>query len=142
MSTSQRPAPAQPDEPGDLTFVAHDLGRDEMGGDAEPAPLAFSPGAQASAAVAHSRFHVAGPAPGRARPGTADQLPWTTRDRRPPEPGGGTDSAWTVRRTDQWRRTSETTLRRLRQEAVNLSWTAAWLAIGAAGPPGRKRRRR
>ena len=108
--------PPGPGEPSpDLTFAPSDLGRDEE--EEEPRPRAAA----------------------SARTAGGDELPWLVRNGGAPVPAPPpNDGTWTVRRTEQWDRHVAGTMRRLRQEAVNFTWTAAWLAISN----GERRRRR
>ena len=63
-----------------------------------------------------------------AAPVTAE-LPWTVRERgAPTTPVRG----WSPRRSELIERSTADTVRRLREEAVMISWKAAWIAVTAA----------
>lgn len=67
-----------------------------------------------------------------------DRLPWTVRGETlpPPAPTG----PWAARQSEGMTSTTAGTLRQLRQEAVNLTWTAAWRAVTSADPRLRGKR--
>ncbi|MHB8718765.1 MAG: hypothetical protein ACYDAC_07730 [Candidatus Dormibacteria bacterium] len=135
MSTPTGPPPPPSDDDADLTFVSHDLGREE-GASTEPLSTAsFVPSvAEPPPPRPLPAFHVVSDADVDAGAGAgADDLPWVSRDAPPPSADAAENRPWSVRRTDGWVRTSTSTTRRLRQEAVNLAWSSASLAVAAAG---------
>ena len=71
------------------------------------------------------------------QPAPADQL-WTTRN---PAGAGVTDTppapsrrGWSTRQSDVVDRSAHATMLRLREEAVNVSWKAAWIAVTSCDP--------
>ncbi len=103
----------------DLSFTQQDLGREEM-----------VRALERRAAGSRQPAVFAQPVPAGAvglQPADLDELPWMVR-------GGPTHGrqGWATRHTELMVRTSETTLRRLRDEAVQVSWKAAWLAVTSA----------
>jgi hypothetical protein len=71
------------------------------------------------------------------RPAPADQL-WTTRkpaDQAVPEaPATPSRRGWSTRQSDVVDRSAHATMLRLREEAVNVSWKSAWIALTSCNP--------
>lgn len=65
---------------------------------------------------------------------TAEEL-WTSRDPAPePAPTQTSRRGWSTRHTERLDRSAHATMLRLREEAVNVSWKAAWIAVTSANP--------
>jgi hypothetical protein len=183
----------QPEEGEDLTFAAHDLGRDRPtpaprydegaafeqtprpADDALPPPPAPQPAPVPAPPRGHDGFVIRelvdavtapvdalvvsdtpppAPSPIKPRAGfrihsspevpstghSESPLPWTVRH---PVPAGTADTAetaeshasrkgWTSRDSGQVGRSAQETARRLREDAVHVSWKAAWVAVTTA----------
>jgi hypothetical protein len=87
-----------------------------------------APPAQPEAAPAPRQpgFHVTR---GDQPPPQSTALPWTVRDTRKPT---GTYRGWTSRHSELMERAAGDTLQRLREDAVHVSWKAAWIAVTSA----------
>lgn len=71
------------------------------------------------------------------RPGVreAEEPPWTVRDAKPPQETAPSPRGWATRPTSVGaERSAHMALLRLREEAVHVSWTSAWIAVNAAVP--------
>jgi hypothetical protein len=85
----------------------------------------------------HGGFRVIS-ASGGATARRDDQVPWTVRDPSPvPAPSR---RGWTARQTGVMERSAQDTLRRLREDAVHVSWKCAWIAVTSADRRLYKRR--
>jgi hypothetical protein len=72
-----------------------------------------------------------------------DELPWTVRD---PAVGSSSPAAlsrrgWSSRRSGVPDSTAAAAMLRLREEAVHVSWKAAWIAVTTADPRLSRKRR-
>ncbi|MEO8898659.1 MAG: hypothetical protein ABI352_00670 [Candidatus Dormibacter sp.] len=67
-------------------------------------------------------------------------LPWTVR--HPGAKPAGSPGGWTARQGVQAERSAKETMRRLREDAVHVSWEAAWTAVKSADRRLFKRRER
>jgi hypothetical protein len=170
-----------PDRHDDLTFAAHDLGRDRAlrpgwAGDdlgfavarppiedppapsPSPAPaagfvirepLGVAPVAAVDALVvgASAAADEAAPAPavldrpfqissttGWAASDPSAQLLWTVREPSPGSARAPSRRGWSPRDSHLADRSADATMLRLREEAVHVSWKAAWIAVTAADP--------
>jgi hypothetical protein len=93
---------------------------------AQPSPAMARP-----AAVPLRSFHVlAGGADAVSDAGGA--LPWTVRDASVADPPSPSRRGWSARQSRLMERTAHDTMRRLREEAVHVSWKAAWIAVTSA----------
>lgn len=147
-----------PDEDG-LLFTTHDLGRETR--NAAPLPeddVTFAPaprpGEVAAAAAAAARRGAGratdgspgagavdaarGPAGGgfqvfsssTSSPSRPEQaLPWTVRDSAPP--AAPPRRGWSARQSGSFDRSAQDTMRRLREDAVHVSWRMAWVAVNS-----------
>jgi hypothetical protein len=85
----------------------------------EPAPIAFR--------VSSST--------GRPAARETEEPPWTVRDAKPPKDTAPSPRGWATRGTSAGTdRSAHMALLRLREEAVHVSWTSAWIAVNAAAP--------
>jgi hypothetical protein len=102
-----------------------------------PEPLAIEP--QGEAGAAPMTFKLSSAA--AVRPPAAEEL-WTTRHPHPqaaaprPAPRRG----WSPRQSDV-DRSAHAIMLRLREEAVNVSWKSAWIAVTTSEPRRRRRPR-
>jgi hypothetical protein len=84
----------------------------------EPAPIAF-------------RVSSSTDRPAR----ESEEPPWTVRDAKPPTETAPSPRGWATRATAAGPdRSAHMALLRLREEAVHVSWTSAWIAVNAADP--------
>jgi hypothetical protein len=67
-------------------------------------------------------------------------LPWTVRNPGPRAPGS--PGQWTAREGRLAERSAKDMMRRLREDAVDVSWNSAWIAVKSADPRRFKRRSR
>ena len=85
------------------------------------------------------------PAPGAFRISSATAVPaappeelWTTREpangAAPAAPAAPSRRGWSTRHSELVDRSANATMLRLREEAVNVSWKAAWMAVTSANP--------
>jgi hypothetical protein len=85
----------------------------------EPAPIAFR--------ISSST--------GRPAARESEEPPWTVRDAEPPKETAPSPRGWATRATAAGTdRSAHMALLRLREEAVHVSWTSAWIAVNAADP--------
>jgi hypothetical protein len=64
-----------------------------------------------------------------------EEPPWTVRDAKPPMETAPSRRGWATRATSAGTdRSAHMALLRLREEAVHVSWTSAWIAVNAADP--------
>jgi hypothetical protein len=85
----------------------------------EPAPIAFR--------VSSST--------GRLAARESEEPPWTVRDAKPPKDTAPSPRGWATRAISAGAdRSAHLVLLRLREEAVHVSWTSAWIAVNAADP--------
>ncbi|MBJ7610596.1 MAG: hypothetical protein JF887_14405 [Candidatus Dormibacteraeota bacterium] len=91
------------------------------------AAAAPAPAAGAIAAKPGFRVHSAA----AAAPAKRDaSLPWTVRDPSPSAPPSR--RGWSSRQSGLAERSAQDTLRRLREDAVHVSWKSAWIAVTSA----------
>jgi hypothetical protein len=108
-----------------------------------PEPAAPA-GADAAPAAPPAPFRISS---ATARPAAADQL-WTTRSSAP-DPASTAPSApqassrrgWSTRQSEVVDRSAHATMLRLREEAVDVSWKAAWIAVTSCEPRLLRKRR-
>ena len=95
----------------------------------EPAPAL-----EATAAAPPNGFMIGSASAAPAANATAQEL-WTTRE-PVPEPAAMPTSrrGWSTRHSQLVDRSAHATMLRLREEAVNVSWKAAWIAVTSADP--------
>ncbi|MDQ2961349.1 MAG: hypothetical protein M3R48_09940 [Candidatus Dormibacteraeota bacterium] len=98
-----------------------------------PAPARTTPFHVAASPLAKTAFHVTSESPAIAP--TSDPLPWMVRGESEDRL---TEAGVVARYDDALTRTVTDTVRRLRSEAVDVSWTAAAIAVAA---DSRRRRR-
>jgi hypothetical protein len=92
------------------------------------------------AAASPSAFRISSITGTAAVQPTADEL-WTTRDPAPqPAPTQTARRGWSTRHTERVDRSAHATMLHLREEAVNVSWKAAWIAVTSANPRLLRRR--
>jgi hypothetical protein len=96
------------------------------------------PAASAIVPQAGFRIHSSPATPGAG--GGEAPLPWTVRHPGPRAPGS--PGGWTAREGLQAERSAKDMMRRLREDAVDVSWNAAWIAVKSADPRQFKRRAR
>ena len=141
MSTDS-PAGA-PDPDDDLVFAAEDLRReqprqapefdDSVTFAATPRPGDVAAAARRASSAPPvpamgSGFQVfSSSAPAKAE--TEKALPWTVRDSAPAQPSR---RGWNPRQSGAIEQSAVDTLRRLREDAVHVSWKSAWIAISSA----------
>lgn len=124
-SPRARPAPAPPPPAGD-GFVIRD-----PAGAAPAAPVdALVVGTAPEAAQRPSGFQVITSSSPRTAPRRDAELPWTVRDPAPPPPPSR--RGWSARPGTSVERAAQDTMRRLREDAVHVSWKAAWIAVTSA----------
>lgn len=108
-----------------------------------PEPLAPADPHEASSAP-HERFRL-NAFTGPASPPSPAQL-WTTRYPSPqPEPEASAAPSrrgWSKRHSEVVDRSAHATMLRLREEAVNVSWKSAWIAVTSCDPGLLRRRSR
>jgi hypothetical protein len=93
---------------------------------ADPAPAGPREGFRVYSSSSHSAARADAP------------LPWTVRDPSPPPPPSR--RGWNARHSGVFERSAQDTLRRLREDAVQISWKAAWIAVVSADAQLFKRR--
>lgn len=80
-----------------------------------------------------------------AAPAKAGEL-WTTRDPAPqpaaPAQPAGERRGWSTRHSEVVDRSAHATMLRLREEAVNVSWKSAWIAVTSCDPGMLRKRSR
>jgi hypothetical protein len=87
-----------------------------------------------------NRFVIGSASASPASP-SAEEL-WTTRDPAPEPPAIRTSRrGWSPRHSELVDRSAQATMLRLREEAVNVSWKAAWIAVTSANPRLLRKRR-
>ncbi len=96
----------------------------------EPAPVAEAPPPGPDAFRISSATAVTAATP-------AEEL-WTTREptkkAAPAAPAAPSRRGWSTRHSGVVDRSANATMLRLREEAVNVSWKAAWMAVTSADP--------
>ena len=103
---------------------------------------ATEPEAPAAPAVATppTSFMITSASMAAASP-TAEEL-WTTREPAPATPAPQPSRrGWATRHSELVDRSAQATMLRLREEAVNVSWKAAWIAATSADPRLLRKRR-
>jgi hypothetical protein len=109
-----------------VTFAATPRAADAAAAAAAAARRAA--GSPAAAPAAPSGFQVfSSKAAAKAEPEKA--LPWTVRDTAPAQPSR---RGWNARQSGAIEQSAVDTLRRLREDAVHVSWKSAWIAISSA----------
>jgi hypothetical protein len=99
------------------------------------APEPVSP-AEAPATAALTGFMIDSASVAPAASATAQEL-WTTREPAPEPAATPTPTSrrgWSTRHSELVDRSAHATMLRLREEAVNVSWKAAWIAVTSAEP--------
>ena len=107
-----------------------------------PAPV---PGTEPSPPPNPNSFRISSATASAAVTPTPDQL-WTTREPVPdappmPIPAQASRRGWSTRHSELVDRSANATMLRLREEAVNVSWKAAWIAVTSANPRLLRKRR-
>lgn len=97
------------------------------------------PALQAGAIVPKSAFRITSSPATPVAGGVESPLPWTVRG---PAPQAAVSQGWTPRAGGRSERSAKDTLRRLREDAVHVSWRAAWIAVTSADQDLFKRRGR
>lgn len=89
----------------------------------------------------HTSFRIGSVATAAAASATAEEL-WTTREPAPVRAAPATSRrGWSTRHSIVVDRSAQATMLRLREEAVNVTWKAAWLAVTSADPRLLRKRR-
>jgi len=96
----------------------------------EPAPAAEAP-----APALPNAFRISSATAAPAVQPRANEL-WTTREpaREPAATPSASRRGWSTRHSELVDRSANATMLRLREEAVNVSWKAAWIAVTSANP--------
>lgn len=138
------PAPSRPRAADDFVLrdpqrVAPTASIDTLVVGATTPPAAATQAAEAVAPVPRPGFRVysAGPAP--VVDAHADP-PWLELAPAPQPAAASSRRGWTTRHSAVAGRSAEATMLRLRQEAVDVSWQCAWIAVSAADPRLSRRR--
>ncbi|HEX4579776.1 MAG TPA: hypothetical protein VH498_07220 [Candidatus Dormibacteraeota bacterium] len=89
-----------------------------------------APSPAPGAIVPKGEFRIHSTAPVPVAGGPDSPLPWTVRDDTPSP--AASRRGWTARQGGLSERSAQDTLRRLREDAVHVTWRAAWLAVTSA----------
>ncbi len=124
----------------DLTFTTHDLGRDCAPSPPPDPALGFEVASRPPEAPPLEHVALAaslGEQPFRIGsspvPAASDSdPPWTVRE--PVRSPAAARRGWSTRPSHLGDRSAHAAMLRLREEAVHVSWKAAWIAVTAANP--------